>query len=173
MQDILHTDIYSSVNQVGRLLISKELHLISVESCTGGGVGYYCTSIPGSSNWYECGFITYHNSDKIRLGVPNNILEKYGAVSEECALIMAESALNTVEQTCEKNYCSLAISGIAGPGGGSKDKPVGTVSFAWVKKYSKSNSDTKIFKGTREEIRHQSIIYALQGLNNFLETGYK
>ena len=161
------------IKQVAELLKSNNLHLISVESCTGGGVGYYCTSLSGASDWYECGYITYHNSDKERLGVPQDILDKYGAVSEQCVIGMAEAALNRVESHSDKNYCSLAISGIAGPEGGSKEKPVGSVCFAWAARHLEFSYASKLFKGNREEIRQQSIVYALEGLIQFLTTEYE
>ena len=161
------------IKQVAELLKSNNLHLISVESCTGGGVGYYCTSLSGASDWYECGYITYHNSDKERLGVPQDILDKYGAVSEQCVIGMAEAALNRVESHSDKNYCSLAISGIAGPEGGSKEKPVGSVCFAWAARHLEFSYASKLFKGNREEIRQQSIVYALEGLTKFLTSEYE
>lgn len=165
-------DILTLTSKLANILIGEQLHLSSIESCTGGGVGYYCTSLAGASNWYECGYITYHDTDKIRLGVPSSILDKYGAVSEQTALAMAEAALDKSEQEESsyeiKQHCSLAITGIAGPTGGSIDKPVGMVCFGWAAPHLEFASDTQIFKGDRQSIREQSIAHSLKGMCEFL-----
>ena len=161
--------ITQQVKQLSQLLLTTKLNLITVESCTGGGAGFYCTSLPGSSQWYHCGYITYQNSVKLNLGVPAAILEKYGAVSEQTAISMAEAALNQQEQFTVLPLCSLAITGIAGPDGGSEEKPVGTVCFAWAGRHLDFVGKTISFSGSRSEIREQAIYYALNGMYRFLQ----
>jgi len=130
--------------------------LVTAESCTGGGLAYAITAIPGSSKWFERGFVTYSNESKQELlGVSSNTLEKYGAVSEQTVIEMAHGALRNSHADF-----SIAITGIAGPDGGTAEKPVGTVWFAWGTK-DKIQSQLKFFQGDRKSIREQAIEYAL------------
>ncbi|MBE8182973.1 MAG: CinA family protein [Candidatus Portiera sp.] len=162
----MNKKIIESVKCLSSKLLAKNLVLLSVESCTGGGLGYYCTNQAGSSIWYAGGHITYHNSSKIILGVPATTLSDYGAVSEQTALAMAQAALRQVDGDKDKDgelttqYCSLAITGIAGPEGGSAEKPVGTVCFSWVTN-AKAKEEKRIFAGSRAAIRDQAILYSL------------
>ena len=122
------------------------------------------TATAGSSAWFDRGLITYSNEAKQELlGVSANILARHGAVSEETAREMALGAL-------ARSKCSVALSvtGVAGPGGGSKEKPVGTVCFAWAKADS-ARTETRHFAGDRESVRKQSVIRALEGLLEFLD----
>jgi len=151
---------------VGKMLLSKGLLLVTAESCTAGGVAETVTSVPGSSNWFDRGFVTYSNVAKQEmLGVSSGTLEKYGAVSEQTALEMAVGALNHSHATV-----SLAVTGIAGPDGGSPEKPVGLVWFAWAVKEPRSAAistfpaKSQLFKGDRSSIREQSIVFALNEL---------
>ncbi len=138
--------------------------LASAESCTGGWLGQTITSIAGSSAWYERGFITYTDISKHEmLGVNSATLEQYGAVSEETAYEMAEGAI-------ARSHAQVAVSvtGIAGPGGGTAEKPVGMVCFAWIMKEGLARTETRYFSGSREEIRQQSVAEALQGVIDLL-----
>ena len=152
--------------RVGRRLKAKKRRLVSAESCTGGWVAQAVTSIAGSSAWFERGFVTYSNEAKRELlGVKAATLRKYGAVSEETAREMARGAVAR-----SKGNLALAVTGIAGPGGGIPDKPVGTVCFAWY--YEKqSRSETRRFSGDRESVRRKSVIRALEGVLETLAGG--
>jgi nicotinamide-nucleotide amidase len=141
----------------GRLKARRSL-LVTAESCTGGWVAQAVTSIAGSSDWFERGYVTYSNTAKQQLlGVKSVTLKKYGAVSQETAREMARGALRR-----SRSDLSLAITGIAGPGGGTPDKPVGTVCFAWARG-RKIRSEMKRFKGNRQSVRRQSVVHALKG----------
>ena len=152
--------------RVGRRLKAKKRLLVSAESCTGGWVAQAVTSIAGSSAWFERGFVTYSNAAKRELlGVKAATLRKYGAVSEETACEMARGAFAR-----SKGELALAVTGIAGPGGGSPDKPVGTVCFAWY--YEKQlRSETRRFSGDRQSVRRKSVVHALQGVLETLAGG--
>ena len=146
--------------KVGEMLSSRGLMLATAESCTGGGVAEAVTEIPGSSEWFERGFITYANQAKVEmLGVQEDTLRLHGAVSEAVVREMAEGALRHSHA-----HISLAVSGIAGPGGGTPEKPVGTVFFAWSVRNGETRAHKLLFAGNRAEIRAQSVRIALQGL---------
>lgn len=150
--------------QVGDKLKSRKLMLVTAESCTGGWVGQVVTSVSGSSHWYDCGFITYTNGAKRELlDVSTDVLARYGAVSEQTARAMAEGAL-----AHSRGDVSLAITGIAGPGGGTEDKPVGTVCFAWAGKNRESRIARRRFDGDRTAVRRQAVEAALLGLSEFI-----
>ena len=163
----MQTSLIQKVTEVAAILTKSKRHLVSVESCTGGGLGYYCTSQPKSSDWYHCGYVTYQNSAKEALGVPAEVLQEHGAVSEATALAMAKAALT--QKDTDKDYCSVAITGIAGPDGGSEDKPVGTVCFAWDGTAMNAVSSTQVFDGNRQSIREQAIAFALNGIIDFIK----
>lgn len=134
--------------------------LTTAESCTGGWVGQLLTSLPGSSQWYERGFITYANAAKVEmLGVPEETLATHGAVSEQTASAMAAGALKH-----SHTQAALAISGIAGPGGGTPQKPVGLVCYGWALADGTLMSSTCRLDGDREEIRSRAVAAALRGL---------
>lgn len=136
----------------------------TAESCTGGGVGQALTSVTGSSRWYDRGFITYSNQAKREmLGVSTNILARFGAVSEQAARAMAEGAL-----ACSRAQVALAVTGIAGPGGGTVYKPVGTVYLAWTGKEDETLTRQDIFSGDRDEIRAQAVEAAISGLFTYI-----
>jgi len=153
----------SLAGTVGQLALDKQWQLTTAESCTGGWVAEAITAISGSSQWFETGYVTYSNATKQRLlGVNGDILVSKGAVSAEVVEQMVKGA-------CEESGADLgvAISGIAGPGGGSVEKPVGTVWFAW------GNRDHQIsgkyhFDGDRTGIRAQAVSVALQGVIEYL-----
>jgi nicotinamide-nucleotide amidase len=139
--------------------------LATAESCTGGWVAQAVTSVAGSSKWFERGFVTYSNAAKHEvLGVSNKTLKKFGAVSEETAREMARGALAR-----SRASVALAVTGIAGPGGGSAGKPVGTVCFAWAGRRAGVRSETRRFRGGRAAVRRQSVVRALEGVMQFLQ----
>jgi len=145
--------------RLGQRLQAQGEKLVTAESCTGGWVAQVVTSVAGSSDWFERGFVTYSNDAKQELlGVRPSTLETHGAVSEQTAREMAQGALAR-----SKGSIALAVTGVAGPGGGSREKPVGMVCFAWV--YGKDlESETRRFSGDRESVRRQSVIHALEGV---------
>ncbi|MFD1559060.1 CinA family protein [Paraburkholderia silviterrae] len=145
--------------RAGNKLRDARLMLATAESCTGGMVATAITDISGSSGWFERGFVTYSNQAKTEMiGVPADLIEKHGAVSEPVARAMAEGALRN-----SRAQISLAITGVAGPGGGTPEKPVGMVSFGWSNRLHTS-VETLVFKGDREQIRVQAAVHALRGL---------
>ena len=145
---------------VGRLLAANGQLLATAESCTGGWVSQCLTAIAGSSGWFERGFVTYSNTAKQEmLGVAGETLIRHGAVSEAVALAMATGALQH-----SRAHWALAITGIAGPGGGSDEKPVGTVCFAWAGPEDCCATETCRFAGDRTAVRAQSVCHALSGL---------
>ncbi len=151
--------------RVGAALKARKWMLASAESCTGGWVGEAVTAISGSSQWYERGFITYTNLSKQEmLGVSPETLAAHGAVSEATVREMAQGAL-----TRSHADVSVAISGVAGPTGGSKEKPVGTVCFAWADKNGKLYSEKYLFPGDRREVRRQAVTMALEGVLALVE----
>jgi nicotinamide-nucleotide amidase len=148
---------------VGEALKAKGLKLATAESCTGGWVAMALTAIPGSSDWFERGYVTYSNAAKQEdLGVSAHALRQQGAVSEQVAREMAAGA-----QKRARVQVALAITGVAGPTGGTVDKPVGLVCFAWAHG-SKISSETKRFEGDRESVRRQSVLHALQRVRESL-----
>ncbi|MBI5862044.1 MAG: CinA family protein [Rhodocyclales bacterium] len=145
---------------IGAACHQSRLLLATAESCTGGWVAQVITHTPGSSAWFERGFVTYSNAAKSELlGVRAETLAGFGAVSIETAQEMAEGALKH-----SRAQVSLAITGIAGPGGGSPGKPVGTVCFAWCRAGALAQTEMLHFTGEREAIRRQSVVHALKGL---------
>lgn len=138
-------------------LLAKSWKVVTAESCTGGGLSFWLTSLAGSSDWFERGYITYSNQAKIDLlGVSSNVLSQFGAVSEEVAREMSQKALER-----SLSQVAISITGIAGPTGGSVDKPVGTVfiGIAGIEITPLIRSYT--FKGDRAQIREQAIMNAL------------
>ena len=152
---------------LGARLRAAGAMLVTAESCTGGWAAQVVTSVAGSSEWFERGFVTYSNAAKQEsLGVQPGTLARHGAVSEETAREMALGALQR-----SRGSISLAVTGIAGPGGASVGKPVGTVCFAWADSHRLLRSETVRFHGDRESVRRQSVIHALQGVLKALEGG--
>lgn len=148
-------------------LAARGWRLATAESCTGGWVAKVCTDFAGSSGWFERGFVTYSNDAKLELlGVHGETLAGYGAVSEETVREMAQGAL-----VRSRADVSLAISGIAGPAGGSPEKPVGTVCFAWAVRGSGISTQQVRFEGDRDAVRRQAVARALRGLLDVLPRG--
>lgn len=156
--------------RLGAQLQEQRLVLATAESCTAGGVAYAVTQIPGSSGWFDRGAIVYSNEAKQRmLGVPAAYLRDFGAVSEPVARAMALGMLqHSAAQT------AIAVTGIAGPEGGSVEKPVGTVCFAWALRRDPAaapwvRTTTRHFDGDRAAVRTQSIEAALEGMSQVLQ----
>ncbi len=146
--------------ELGHKLLGRGEWLAAAESCTGGWLAQSVTAIAGSSAWFDRGFVTYSNAAKQEmLGVPEPTLKRHGAVSEATARAMALGAL-----AHSRANWSLAITGIAGPGGGSPEKPVGTVCFAWAEKDGGCEAQTCHFSGDRAAVREKSVLSALRGL---------
>ncbi len=151
--------IHDLAQKTGEFLAQKGWVLVTAESCTGGWVAQAITSIPGSSTWFDRGFVTYSNQAKEEmLGVKASTLERHGAVSEETVKEMAKGALLN-----SHGDVSIAITGIAGPTGGSPAKPVGTVWLGWSNKQG-TRAMKQLFSGDRQSIREQAVIAALAGL---------
>jgi nicotinamide-nucleotide amidase len=146
--------------EVGARLADSHRRLVTAESCTGGWIAKLCTDIPGSSDWFDCGLVCYSNAAKVRdLDVPAKLLETEGAVSESVVRAMAEGALARTDATV-----AIAVSGIAGPGGATPGKPVGTVWFALAQKATdrvECQGHLIQFVGNRDAVRRHAVEYAL------------
>jgi nicotinamide-nucleotide amidase len=147
-------------HRVGEALLRLDYKLVTTESCTGGWIAQVVTHTAGSSAWFDRGFVTYSNDAKIEmLGVDSDTIRHHGAVSLETVAEMAAGALVN-----SNAMISLAVSGVAGPSGGSSDKPVGTVCFAWCKLGDEPQTERHHFDGDRESVRQQAVVRALEGL---------
>lgn len=159
----MNKELIELAEQLGQALSRKGLTLAIAESCTGGGICQLLTEIAGSSHWFERGFVCYSNHSKIQmLAVKPETLALYGAVSQETALEMVQGAL-----TYSEANCSIAVTGIAGPGGGSIEKPVGTVFIALQTQAHKVCYE-KHFNGNRHEIRLQTVNFAVDTMLKIL-----
>ncbi len=159
MTDNSDEALQALVAEVAESLIRYGWMLAVAESCTGGWVAKVCTDLPGSSAWFERGFVTYTNASKQEmLGVSGETLAHHGAVSEQTVSEMAMGALARSHA-----QFTVAISGIAGPGGGSEQKPVGTVCFAWAHSGVGAQAERICFDGDREAVRRQAVVHALRG----------
>ena len=159
-ETVLPAPLVALAAEIGRYLQQQQQVLACAESCTGGLVASALTAIAGSSAWFSCGWVTYANAAKMQqLHVPEALLTEQGAVSEAVARAMAEGALRQADADV-----ALAISGIAGPGGGTAQKPVGTVCFAWARKAAATRSETCHFAGGRDAVRLAAALHALQGV---------
>lgn len=153
-------DLGALARRVGEALQAHASTLATAESCTGGWVAKEITGIPGSSGWFDRGFVTYGDQAKQDLlGITEITLQTHGAVSEATAAEMAQNALAR-----SAAQVSLAISGIAGPGGGTPEKPVGMVCFAWAAGTGDLTTDTRQFDGDRDAVRAQAVAHALEGV---------
>lgn len=154
-----HPEIAQLAQRLGDQLLQRQAVVATAESCTGGAIAEAITAVPGSSQWFECGYITYANSAKQRLlGVETDVLERYGAVSEQVVQQMALGA----KKAAAADY-AVAVSGVAGPDGGTEDKPVGTLWFCWA---GKSTLYTERFQldGDRLSVREQAVKICLKQL---------
>ena len=149
---------------LGQALLEADYRVVTAESCTGGLVAAAITAIAGSSDWFERGFVTYSNEAKCELlGVPRALIDEHGAVSEPVARAMAEGAL-----AHGAGDCALSVTGIAGPGGGTLTKPVGTVCFGWCMRGSPAVAVTHRLPGDRGAVRAASVEIALRGMIGLL-----
>ncbi len=150
--------IIQLAKQLGLLLKEKDLKIVTAESCTGGGIAQAITEVSGSSAWFDRGFVTYSNLAKIQmLQVKQKSLNDCGAVSEKVAIEMVEGAL----VNCAADI-AVSVTGIAGPTGGTEQKPVGTVYIAWKKEGALASCKKYFFLGNRREIRRQTVSKALK-----------
>jgi nicotinamide-nucleotide amidase len=160
------SELENLAERLGAALLSRGEWLAVAESCTGGWLAQSVTAIAGSSAWFDRGFVTYSNAAKAdMLGVPESTLERHGAVSEATARAMAQGAL-----AHSRADWSVAITGIAGPSGGTPEKPVGTVCFAWAQRDGGCEALTRRFIGDRAAVREQAVALALNGLLERLAT---
>lgn len=152
------------VHTTADLLEAKALRLSTAESCTGGWIAKLCTDLPGSSDWFECGFVTYSNDAKQEmLEVSDLTLDSYGAVSEEVAAEMVRGAVAN-----SRAEVAVSVTGIAGPGGATETKPVGMVCFGWLVPDQEVKTATMYFDGDRDAVRRQAAEHSLRGLSGLL-----
>ncbi len=157
--------LYERAERLGEVLLEQRLVLATAESCTAGGIAYAVTQVPGSSAWFDRGFVTYSNQAKLRLlGVSPVYLRDYGAVSEPVARAMAVGCM-----THSQARITVGVTGIAGPDGGTEAKPVGTVCFAWALRRDHEatpfvRTATMHLPGDRASVRSRAILEALEGL---------
>lgn len=157
---IMHDELITMAEQLGKVLVERGHVLALAESCTGGWISQCVTEVPGSSKWFDRGFVTYSNAAKIAmLGVSALTLQRYGAVSSETATEMATRALLHSDA-----HIALAVTGIAGPDGGTIEKPVGLVFLAWQEKGFDCRCIEQHFRGNRHEVRYQTVRKAFQCL---------
>lgn len=156
--------LHTLAEQIGAALKQKRWLLSTAESITGGSIAQCITDIAGSSEWFDCGLVTYSNASKTGfLDVPDALIAQFGAVSEEVAAAMATGALANSAADC-----AIATTGIAGPSGAVPGKPVGTVCFGWA--YGKTvHTERRVFQGDRAAIRQQTTVHALQVLLRLLQ----
>ena len=160
MTTLSDLELQSLTQNTAHYLLNKIWYLTCAESCTGGWVAKCCTDLAGSSAWFERGFVTYSNQAKQDcLRVKATTLEQFGAVSEQTAIEMAEGAIDASQANI-----SLAITGIAGPDGGTKHNPVGSIWFAWALRSGSVITKHHVFKGDRDAVRRQAVAMALQGV---------
>ena len=159
------SDVGVLAERLGTVLCKAELRLVTAESCTGGGIAEAVTAVPGSSAWFDRGFVAYSNEAKYEmLGVAPSLIEAHGAVSEPVAAAMAQGAC-----AGRSDLAAVAVSGVAGPGGGTAAKPVGTVCLAHVVAGGATCARTVHFDGDRTEIRRQAVCAAMSALVDALE----
>ena len=160
-------DTYTLAARVGQALMQHGMLVATAESCTGGLIAAAMTSVAGSSSWFDRGFVTYSNAAKLEmLGVAPATLEHHGAVSEPTAREMAVGALSK-----SGAHIAVAVTGIAGPGGGTPAKPVGMVCFGWARRDGRVWTETVHFAGNRDTVRRESVTKALTGLEASLANG--
>lgn len=160
-------DIAALAQRVGRLLEARGVRIATAESCTGGWIAKALTDVPGSSRWFEFGFVAYGNNAKeAMLGIERALIERHGAVSREVAAQMAIGA-----RVVSGADVAVAVTGIAGPDGGTPDKPVGTVWFAWDGPERRAAARVESLAGDRQLVRRQTVVAALNGVLRQLADG--
>lgn len=156
----MDNELFELAQQLGLLLKSKGKIIATAESCTGGWIAQIITEVSGSSAWFDRGFVTYSNAAKMQmLGIKSETLDKFGAVSAQTAVEMVKGALDHSDADC-----AIAVTGIAGPEGGTAEKPIGTVFIAWAYKNQEVKVIQKKLTGNRHEIRRQTVKIALEGV---------
>jgi len=156
--------LFDLAERIGQALKARGWMLVTAESCTGGWVSECVTMVPGSSEWFERGFITYtYISKREMLGVKPATLAQHGAVSEQVVREMTQGALARSHA-----QVAIAVSGVAGPGGGTPQKPVGTVCFAWGRKGARLRVETRRFRGDRDTVRRRCVAHILRGVLGLL-----
>ncbi len=166
--DTLHSDdtLRAQAAEIAEILRERRQMLTTAESCTGGWIAKVLTDLPGSSAWFECGVVAYsYEAKEALLGVHPHTLERHGAVSQETAIEMVSGALARFGATV-----AVAVTGIAGPSGGTVDKPVGTVWIAWKRRVGYARAQIFHFGGDREAVRRQTVAHALEGIRKILTT---
>ncbi|TGN41164.1 nicotinamide-nucleotide amidohydrolase family protein [Marinobacter confluentis] len=168
LNDVATDDALSEAGeQLATVLLKQRQTIATAESCTGGWVAKVLTDRAGSSSYVLAGLVTYSNEAKQELlGVTDASLQAHGAVSEPVVREMVAGAL-----AATRAGVAVAVSGVAGPGGGSDDKPVGTVWFAWGRSPADTEAVVQHFKGDRDSVRRQAVLFALQGVRAYLENG--
>jgi nicotinamide-nucleotide amidase len=157
----MDNELFAIAQQLGQLLKLKEKKIATAESCTGGWIAQVITEVSGSSAWFDRGFVTYSNAAKVQmLGVKPETLNKFGAVSAQVATEMVNGALAHSDADC-----AIAVTGIAGPDGGTAEKPVGTVFIAWAYKNKSVKVIQKTLTGNRHQIRRQTVKSAIEGVD--------
>jgi len=155
---MMDKEVNELAQQLGEVLKQKGIKIVTAESCTGGGIAQAITDIPGSSDWFDRGFVTYSNQSKVEmLQVKQLSLDQFGAVSAEVAIEMVEGALLNSNANI-----AVSVTGIAGPSGGTNLKPVGTVYLAWQTVGDKANCIKQVFSGDREQVRLQTVRCAIK-----------
>ena len=153
-------ELQTVIHDVAAWLQARRLSLVTAESCTGGWIAKLATDVAGSSAWFDCGMVAYsYEAKQALLGVRPQTLEQLGAVSRECAIEMVSGAL-----IHSGANIAVAVTGIAGPGGGSDDKPVGTVWIGWKRRGGYARAEVFHFDGDRDAVRRQTVAMALRGL---------
>lgn len=162
-KELLAPGLLASIANLAKFLEENGWHMATAESCTGGMIAATCTDLAGSSNWFDCGFVTYSNEAKTdMLGVDAELICRYGAVSDEVARAMAQGAL-----THSRAQVAVAVTGVAGPSGGSAEKPVGTVWLAWATPAGLVSAMRR-FDGDRAAVRQATVAHALEHLGALL-----
>ena len=160
MTDVSDAALHQLAEQLGEAARSHHHMLVTAESCTGGWIAKTLTDIAGSSGWFECGMAAYsYEAKQSLLSVRPQTLEQFGAVSRETVIEMVSGALANTGATL-----AVAVTGIAGPGGGTEDKPVGTVWIAWKRRGGYPKAEVFHFDGDREAVRRQTVAASLQGM---------
>jgi nicotinamide-nucleotide amidase len=164
IDDVSDAALQQAATQLSQMLMAEHLSLCTAESCTGGWIAKILTDIPGSSAWFDCGMAAYsYEAKQALLGVRSETLMEFGAVSRETVLEMVSGALITSSASL-----AVAVTGIAGPGGGLPGKPVGTVWIAWKRRGQYPKAEVFHFEGDREAVRRNTVAAALLGLMHLL-----
>ena len=165
MNSVTRNDLVQLRDRLAQQLTARGLKLATAESCSGGWIAKLCTDMPGSSDWFECAIVSYSNASKHRLlGVPTATIERHGAVSEQTVHAMLQGLFERTDTDL-----GVAVSGIAGPGGGTADKPVGTVWICVGRRAAQAAARRYVFSGDRNQVRQDSLVAAFELLLEHIE----